>query len=349
MPLVLFVAFVLLAALPGSARDARPVTVPPASGPPEVETLRPAGGLPAHIAGRFLEPVAFARATTGESLVLDRRAHAVYIIDASQTVVRQALEVGFEQGQVLSPNVLSLAPNDFFAVADAPTQSERIQYFSIDGMGIGAFWLRTRFAPRITIGSLVLSGVGSMHFTGRTFLVNRPETGGLFSELDLQGRVIRHIGTLRRTGHERDQDVHLALNVGLPLVDPRGGYYFVFLAGVPLFQKYNAQGRLLFERHIEGVELDALVQALPTTWPTRTTESGTFPIVPPLVRTAAVDPAGRLWVSLAVPFTYVFDPQGFRIRTIRFEATGVLSPTSLFFASPTRLLVTPGCYEFETS
>ena len=32
-----------------------------------------------------------------------------------------------------------------------------------------------------------------------------------------------------------------------------------------------------------------------------------MPFVAPVVRTAAVDPRGRLWVSLTVPFTYVYD------------------------------------------
>jgi len=36
---------------------------------------------------------------------------------------------------------------------------------------------------------------------------------------------------LRRTprdGQESDRQVHLGLNAGLPLVNPKGGYYFVF-------------------------------------------------------------------------------------------------------------------------
>ena len=67
----------------------------------------------------------------------------------------------------------------------------------------------------------------------------------------------------RNTGHEADRDVHLALNSGLPLLDPTGGYYFVFHAGLPVFRKYDADGRVLFERHIEGPELDAMVRCLP--------------------------------------------------------------------------------------
>jgi hypothetical protein len=66
------------------------------------------------------------------------------------------------------------------------------------------------------------------------------------------------------------------------------------------------------------------------------------------VRTAAVDASGQLWVSLMTPFTYVYDPQGEKRRTIQFaSAGGAISPTSLFFSDDGRLLVTPGCYEFR--
>ena len=36
------------------------------------------------------------------------------------------------------------------------------------------------------------------------------------------------------------------------------------MTGRPLFRKYAADGTLAFERHIEGVELDALLDAQPT-------------------------------------------------------------------------------------
>ena len=67
----------------------------------------------------------------------------------------------------------------------------------------------------------------------------------------------------------------------------------------------------------------------------------------PVIRAAAVDPAGQLWISLGVPYTYVYDAQGDKTRTVQFEAAGILSPTSLFFSGRGRLLVTPGCYEFD--
>ena len=110
----------------------------------------------------------------------------------------------------------------------------------------------------------------------------------------------------------------MALNSGLPLTNPMGGYYFVFQAGVPVYRKYDENGTLVFERHVEGPELDPVIAQLPTTWPRRADTTGReLPVVPPTVRTAAVDPDGRLWVALTVPYVYVYDPNGDKIHTVR--------------------------------
>ncbi len=325
------------------------IAAPALTRTPQAEILQATGSLPAHIAGQFEDPVGCAEARTGEYVILDRRAHTVFVVNPEKTAARKVLEIGFEKGRVLQPAVLALSADDIFAVADAPSGLERIQYFSLQGSFLGGFYLQTRIAPRLVLGPLVLNGVGSMSFTGRTFLLSRPETGALFSELDNTGAVLRQVGTLRPTGHEGHRDLHLAMNVGLPLRDPSGGFFYVFQTGVPMFRKYDAAGALVYERHIEGVELDDAVQRLPTSWPERKTEAGTYPIVPPLVRTAAVDPSGRLWVSLMQPFTYVYDGRGDKTRTIQFRAAGVISPGSLAFASKGRVLVTPGCYEFPAT
>jgi hypothetical protein len=115
-----------------------------------------------------------------------------------------------------------------------------------------------------------------------------------------------------------------------------------------MFRKYDANGTLTFERHIEGPELDSYLAAMPTRWPTRRIEDREVPLVTPAVRAAAADRRGRLWISLNQPYTYVYDPQGDKIRTVQFSAAGIISPTSLSFTSADRLLVTPGCYEFDT-
>jgi hypothetical protein len=174
-------------------------------------------------------------------------------------------------------------------------------------------------------------------------VLSEPDTGWLLTEYSLLGAPVRSMGLPRPTGQEADREVHLALNAGLALPGPDGGFYFVFLAGRPAFRKYNAKGDLLFERVIQGREVDPLVASLPERWPRRRVGDRELPLVPPVVRTAGVDPRGRLWVSFVVPFTYVFDADGEKVRTLQFRAAGIIAPSSLSFPGGNRVLVAPGC------
>ena len=314
-----------------------------------VERLRPVGGLPAELCGALREPVAFAQTPAGQYILLDRRQHTVSTVDRARTKLTTLMRAGMEKGNVLQPAALSLAADDAFAVSDAPYGQERVQMYFTNGTLLSAFLLPGVTAPRLTLDGVILNGAGSLHFTGKNVIISRPDSGSLIWLLNLKGQVTSQIGSLRRTGHEADRDVHLALNIGLPLSTPDGGLIYVFQTGVPMFRKYSAGGRLEFERHIEGPALDSYVQSLPTTWPTRKLGDGTYPIVPAVVRAAAVSHEGELWVSLMPMVTYVYSAAGDKIRTIQFEATGPLSPNSLFFSrasGETRILVTPGCYEF---
>lgn len=318
-----------------------------ASARARVETIRSTSAIPAHISGAFLDPLGFQQADNGQYFVFDRRAHAVYTI--ADGAAKKIVEVGAEPGRVLDPSAFDIDPsNGTFVIADAPMLQERIQTFTSSGGRIAGFTLPGRELPRITLGNMVLNGIGSLQYTGPSLLINQPERGALITELEITGIPIRTFGELRATGHETERDVHLALNVGLPLVDPTGGYYFVFQAGVPAFRKYDAKGTLLFERHIEGAEMDETIRGLPSRWPQRRTREGdVIPLVPPTVRTATVDRQGRLWVSLMPAFTYVYDQRGDKIRTIQFRGADVVAPNSLFFTKDGRLLVTPGLYEFR--
>jgi hypothetical protein len=283
-------------------------------------------------------------------VLLDRRQHTVSTVDKARTKLTTLMRAGMEKGNVLQPAALSLAPGDAFAVSDAPFGQERVQLYFRSGSLLSAFLLPGVTAPRLTLDGVILNGTGSMHFNGKTLMISRPESGSLVWVLNLEGQVIAQIGSLRRTGHEADRDVHLALNLGLPIATSDGGLIFVFQTGVPMFRKYSADGRVEFERHIEGPELDGYIQALPTTWPIRKTGDNTLPLVPPIIRTAAISPEGDLWISLVPMVSYVYNASGNKTRTLQFDATGPLAPTSFFFSrasGSTRLLVTPGCYEFD--
>jgi hypothetical protein len=313
-----------------------------------VEVLRSIGGLPPHLVGQFEEAAAFAQAPDGTYFVFDARGHTIWTVDAARTAARKAVTIGGEPGRILDPAGFDLAPDGSFVVADVPREENRIQVFDPTGAFQTGFFISERPAARIRLGNMVLSGVGAIQHTGRSLLLSFPETGTVVTEYFLDGRTSTGgFGRLRATGHETEPDIHIAMNGGLPLVDPTGGYYFVFVAAQPMFRKYDSAGKLLFERHIEGREIDDVVANQPTQWPRRQVRDREIPIVVPVIRAAAVDARGQLWVSLAVPFTYVYDRDGDKARTLQFSAAGIISPTSLSFSRTGTLLVTPGCYEFS--
>jgi hypothetical protein len=201
-----------------------------------VEVLRPVLAIPPAIVGEFEDPVAFQQAMSGQYFVFDRRAHTVYGIDQKRTAAWKLIQIGSETGRIIEPGAFDLAPNGTFAVADAPRGAERVQIFGPGGNVLGGFTLPGRADARVTMGSLVLNGVGSLQYTGTSFLISHPEAGALFTEYSPSGAAIRSIGSLRQTGYT-DRDLHLAMNSGLPLVDPTGGFYYVFLGGRPVFHK----------------------------------------------------------------------------------------------------------------
>jgi hypothetical protein len=311
-----------------------------------VEVLRSSNAVPAHVAGQFREPVGFEQSASGQYFVFDRRAHTVYGLDAQMSSAWTVVTIGGESGKIIDPTAFAVEPNGSFVVADAPNNRERIQIFTPAGFRIGGFLLPGRLKARVVMDTAVLSGIGSLQYTGTSILMSQPETGALIAEYELNGGVHRTIGRLRHTGHEDDPELHLALNSGIPLVDPAGGFFFVFQTGEPVFQKYDAAGQLVFERRIQGREIDALIAGLPSKWPRRQTGEGELPLVTPTIRTAAVDPDGHLWVAFTVPYTYVFDRDGDKIRTVQFRGAGMMTPSSLFFAKDHKILVTPGLFEF---
>ncbi len=319
-----------------------PVAFQPTPG--RLEVLKSAGGLPPHVVGLFRDPIGFKQTANGDYYVFDRRGHTVYLVGASGADARKLVQIGAEDGRLIEPSAFDVAFNGSFAVADAPNGRERVQIFDAAGVRTGGFILPGRGASRVVLGSLALNGVGTLAFTGRTLLMSHPESGWLMSEYALDGTPIRSIGQLRQTGHESDRDLHLAWNAGIPIADPGGGFLFVFMAGAPAFRKYDDKGVLIYERIVQGREIDPLVAAIPDRWPRR--NAAELPLVAPLVRTAAVDRSGRLWISFVIPFSYVFDAGGEKIRTVQFRGAGIVAPASLWFNEKGRILVTPGCYEF---
>jgi len=317
-----------------------------AQSPGDVVRLESVRALPAHLAGEFEEEAGYARQPDGRSLVFDRRRHAVFAVDAARTSVTRLVDIGMETGRLLRPTAFDVHRDGRFVVADAPGLRPRMSVFDASGRLFNYFELGGATPPRITIGNTVLNGIASTRLLGSTLLVNLPEQGGLVSEYSLAGTPVRTFGNLRPTGHERNADVHLAMNAALPVPAPDGHVYVVFLAGTPAFRKYTREGGLVYERVIQSRLLDPHVLTMPTEWPMRSVDGLTFPMVTAMVRAAAVDPRGRLWVATLTSHVYVFDADGEKVATYQLIGAGPILPESLWFTPEGRLLVSPGLYEF---
>jgi hypothetical protein len=312
--------------------------------PGNVEVLKAVSSLAPHVVGLFREPIGFKRTANGDYYVFDRRGHTVYAVSPDGATATKLVQIGAEDGRLIEPTAFDVVANGSFAVADAPNARERVQIFDAAGVRTGGFILPGRGAARVVLGQMALNGAATLSYNGKSLVMSHPESGWLLTEYGSLGTPIRSMGQLRKTGHEADRDLHFALNSGIPIADPNGGFYFVFIAGQPVFRKYDAKGALVFERVIQGREIDPVISAIPDRWPRR--GSGELPLVAPVVRTAAVDRSGRLWVSFVLPYTYVYDGNGEKIRTVQFRAAGIIAPSSLWFDPEGHALVTPGCYEF---
>jgi hypothetical protein len=326
-------------------------TIEPGPPPGRARVLASVDALPVHIATAFAEPAAFVQSASGQYLVFDRRGQSVYAIDAARTTATKIVQVGEERGRIIRPTAFAPGTDGSFVVADQPGAGvTRIQRFADRGYLLNGFTLPAHPGPPLVVGGIVGGGVHSLQYAGDSIFLSQPNSGSLITEYSWDGRIRRAFAGLRTTGQESDGAVHLALNSGLPLVDPDGGFYFVFQAGIPVFRKYDAAGEMVFERHIEGRELDQTLRTQPSAWPRRRAPDGTeWPAVPVLVRTAAVDPRGTLWVALEDGTIFRYSPNGEKVGTLQLRGAGPLAATSLFFSGASRLLVTPGCYIFNTA
>ena len=228
-------------------------------------------------------------------------------------------------------------------MADAPLERERVQVFNAQGLRIAGFELPSRSLPRVLLDSIVLNGVGSLHFTGRRMLISQPEHGGAITEYDLYGQPQRTIGRLRPTGHEADHELHVALNAAIPLATlrrRRSGSCFRPVCRCSVAT--TPQARCSSSGGSRAASSIAISPRCRSTWPRRRIDS-------------AGDSAGhahgarggarcrrRLWISFVVPWVFEYDEDGDKIGVFQLQAAGPLAPTSLAFGPDRRLFVTPG-------
>src|SRR5262245_6617467 len=128
----------------------------------KLDVLRSARAVPAHLAGRFREPIGFQQSSDGQYFVFDRRAHTVYGMDEQLSSVWEIVQIGAESGRIIDPTAFDVEPGGTFVVADAPNNRERIQIFTPAGFRIGGFTLPGRLRTRVVFDNAVLNGIGSL-------------------------------------------------------------------------------------------------------------------------------------------------------------------------------------------
>ena len=188
----------------------------------------------------------------------------------------------------------------------------------------------------MTLGGLALDGVSTLAFLGNGIALNQPETGCAHHRV----RARRHAGPQhRRAARDRPRSRSAAAprheHRDSAAASRRAATSSCSLAGAPMFRRYDAKGALLFERVMQGRELDPIIEQMPKTWPRRTIDGKELPLVVPTVRAAA----RRLRRQ---PVGVVPDAGHLRLRRTRARRSGPCSfvqpesspPTSLFFSRP---------------
>jgi hypothetical protein len=119
---------------------------------PDVEERRSVGSLPAHIAAAFEQIAACHVSTSGEYVIFDRRAHAIYTVARGADAPTRIVQIGSEKGRIIMPTAFDSVADGTFVVADAPGDYQRLQCFLPTGAELGGFWLPGRWTPIFVLG-----------------------------------------------------------------------------------------------------------------------------------------------------------------------------------------------------
>ena len=180
-----------------------------------------------HVVGLFREPIGFKQTANGDytcsigagtPCAVDRRG-------------RNSREAGADRrrrgGRLIEPSAFDVAVNGSFAVADAPNPRARAD-LDAGGVRTGGFLLRGA-APRASCWASRLNGVGTLAFNGH--VADQPTRNGwLMTEMRLgQRRSDRSANCARPATNPTGTSIS-RWNSGIPIADPKGGFYFVFMA-----------------------------------------------------------------------------------------------------------------------
>ena len=201
--------------------------------------------MPAHIAGTFNDLAACHTTPDGDYLVFDRRAHSVYRVPPKGPRATDHPDRCRAGPHPPAARLRFGARRHLRDRRCAAGHRTRPDFLLSGRSGRRVHAADAERCRTVALGDLVLSGVGSLDYTGKTVLVSHPSSGALVTEYALDGRVLRTFGELRahgpRTGpraapgaQRRDRDRAARTAAGSTSCSS---------SGVPAFRKYDAAGK----------------------------------------------------------------------------------------------------------
>lgn len=179
----------------------------------------------------------------------DRALNRILVLDRKFEIVRSIGSIGSGPDRLFRPGQIDVSGDGIIYVQDGG--NERIQAFALDGTHVGGF--------------NVNGYMGFAAGAGNEIYLGQPENGSLVSVYSRTGKSLRSFGRLKKYsevyGAEvayKDEQYNLAINRVRLFVD-RDENIVVSFMFAPIIQKYTRRGDLLFEKRLEGPELDRLV------------------------------------------------------------------------------------------
>lgn len=221
--------------------------------PAEVSSLPAVVLRPLEVEGVDLQPGGFVAGESGFA-VTDTAGNRVLVAAGDSTVRLSVGSIGSGAADLLRPSDIGIDREGSFYVRDYG--NDRVQVFTSSGRP------KARFAVEDFFGFAVgPSG---------TVYVGRPEDGALITAYRTNGEVVRRFGALKKAGElyprgyaGRGADDDLLLNRVRLSTDSEGNLLAAF-AFAPVVQKYDADGKLLWETTLSGAAVEQLVALFAT-------------------------------------------------------------------------------------
>ena len=242
----------------------------------------------------------------GKYFLTDIDGNRLFVVNSKMEVEREFGRIGSAPGRLFHPGYLDIGGDGTVFVEDGG--NERIVKFDEKGQYAGEF--------------RVNAFQGMAVDTQNQLYLGQPEEGKLITVYSSTGTKLRSFGQLKKYSEiygdaNRDKDVtyKTALNRVRLATDKDGNLYVSFMI-VPLIQKYSPDGTLVFERRLEGPEIDHLMEAIHKRRYIATKVDGVD------VRIIALDPVidpanGSILVPLVDGSIYVADREGNKLNLLR--------------------------------